>query len=89
MRTNEVHGLEEWKIPKKEKYLFRQSEEQSSTQQGSVQVQAGTFGYWAWLQGYTSVYLKHAVEMLVALGVFSLGHLNCKLCLLMIPVCMQ
>ena len=43
IRTNPVHGLEEYKIPKKEKYLFRNQNSQSSTQKTSFLVQAGKY----------------------------------------------
>ena len=39
-RTNEVHGMEEYKIPLKEEFLFRNKELQSATQKGSVEIQA-------------------------------------------------
>ncbi|CAE7232915.1 unnamed protein product [Symbiodinium microadriaticum] len=39
-RTNEVHGMEEYKIPLKEEFLFRSSEKQTAKQTGTFEVQA-------------------------------------------------
>ena len=39
VRTNEVHGAEEYKVPTEEAFLFRSSEKQSCMQEGSVEVQ--------------------------------------------------
>ena len=38
-RTNEVHGLEEYKIPIHESFLFKNTEKQSVKQNGSFEVQ--------------------------------------------------
>ena len=35
VRTNEVHGLEEFKVPTKESFLFRNKEEQTSKTKGA------------------------------------------------------
>ena len=39
VRTNEIHGLEEFKVPTKESFLFRNKEEQSSKQRGSFEAE--------------------------------------------------
>lgn len=39
-RTNEVHGMEEYKVPVEEEFMFRNSESQSAQQTGTVEVQA-------------------------------------------------
>ena len=41
-RTNEVHGLEEYKIPTKECYKFRNDVQQRTTQSTALDVQAGS-----------------------------------------------
>ena len=40
VRTNEVHGAEEYKIPTKEEFLFRNDESQSAKQTGSFTCEA-------------------------------------------------
>ena len=43
-RTNPVHGLEEYKIPTEEAYLFRNAEEQSAKVEGSFVAEARILG---------------------------------------------
>ena len=38
--VNEIHGLEEFKVPTRETFLFRNEQEQSSTSRGSLPVEA-------------------------------------------------
>ena len=37
---HEVHGMEEYKIPLKEEFLFRNEDKQKAVQRGTVEVQA-------------------------------------------------
>ena len=39
-RINEIHGLEEFKVPTRETFLFRNEHEQSSTARGSLDIEA-------------------------------------------------
>ena len=53
-RINPVHGAEEYKVPKKESYLFRSSTSQTTKQQSSFQVQARVLLYGEFLMGWNA-----------------------------------